>query len=111
MNKTKVSDRVCVGGSDGGASCGHDDRYFYQHSDPVASACMFEDEQGKQCGHRCVFSDSDRVERHELTHDEQVKLARRVMREQVERDLEVGRELARKQQRIIRIREGDDDCG
>jgi 8-oxo-dGTP pyrophosphatase MutT (NUDIX family) len=35
--------------------CGHERRYFYEHPDPIASACQWEGRDGKQCGCKCVF--------------------------------------------------------
>lgn len=45
----------------------------------------------------------------ELTHDEQIELAMRVMAEQPAKDLEAGRKWLNSQRRIIIIREGRDD--
>ena len=43
----------------------------------------------------------------ELTHDEQIELALKVMADGPRRDLEAGREWANRQHRIIRIKDGN----
>lgn len=43
----------------------------------------------------------------ELTHDEQIALAMRIMAQRHELDLQAGREWQRRQQRIIIIRDRD----
>lgn len=49
------TERTCQGGVDGSPSCGHSFRYFYEHPDPVASTCQYENATGRQCGHCCVY--------------------------------------------------------
>lgn len=75
--------RVCVGGSDGSASCGHDYEYSHIYADKpnpcskiirvrevteaqrAALHQEFQDDAGvERCGHRCVFPDTEQVERH-----------------------------------------------
>lgn len=49
------------------------------------------------------------IEATELTHEEQIELAMRVMAEQPAKDLEVGQKWLRSQRRVIVIREVDHD--
>lgn len=57
--------RVCQRGVDGSPGCGHEFQYFFEHPDEQASGCMWEDERGRQCGHRCEFTPDNL-----LTHEE-----------------------------------------
>lgn len=43
----------------------------------------------------------------ELTHDEQIALAMKVMAQRREEDLRAGHEWQRRQQRVIIVRDGD----